>query len=113
MNGYFHTDSPDVLPALAEAVTRADMLGVSFRIHVEDGIMKYKVGGGSWSPPIRSTPDAYRDKPLHWEAEELDTSLRPIRLLPDVNGDPAIFDDVPTFSDPLEEAAYHGRALSE
>jgi hypothetical protein len=81
MRGYFHTDSPDFLPALAEAVTRADLNGQSFRISVENGILKYKVGEGGWSPPVRSTPDAHRDAPLDWEEDEdFGNIVRPVRI---------------------------------
>lgn len=62
MNKYFHTDSPDFLAMFAEAVTRADMNGQSFRVDVTDGVLKFKVGEGMWSPPFHSTPDAYRDQ---------------------------------------------------
>lgn len=92
MNGYFHTDGTNLdLVTLAEAVTRADAEGKSFRIHVENGIMKYKVGGGSWSPPMRSTFDPFRDSPLDWE-DETDTELRPVRLLPGLDGSPIVND---------------------
>lgn len=69
MRGYFHTDEPLALATLAEAITRADVNGQSFRINVENGVLTYKVGGGSWSPPMRSTLDAYRDAPLDWEQD--------------------------------------------
>ena len=67
MRGYFHTDRDIDLATLAEAITRADATGASFRINVENGVLTYKVGGGSWSPPMRPTVDAYRDAPLDWE----------------------------------------------
>ena len=88
MKGYFHTDSPDFLPALAEAVTRADMEGKSFRISVENGILKYKVGGGAWSPPVRSTPDPYRDTPLDWEVEPEVVAFPRLTVAPD--GSPVV-----------------------
>lgn len=92
MRGYFHTDSDMVLSQLAEAITRADLNGQSFRISVENGIMKYKVGGGGWSPPIRSTPDAYRDAPLDWEEEELAPVVQLPRLTVASDGSPVILD---------------------
>lgn len=61
MRDYFCTDSPNVLAALAEAVTRADMNGQRFRISVEGGVLKYKVGEGMWTAPIQSSNDPYRD----------------------------------------------------
>jgi hypothetical protein len=67
VRGYFHTDRDLDLATLAEAITRADVEGKSFRINVENGILTYKVGSGTWSPPMRSTLDMYRDAPLDWE----------------------------------------------
>lgn len=69
MRGYFHTDRDLDLATLAEAITRADATCASFRIHVDNGVLIYKVGGGSWSPPMRSTVDMYRDAPLDWEQD--------------------------------------------
>jgi hypothetical protein len=52
---------------LAEAVTRAQAEGRSLRINIEQSIepgtgelgyaLKYKVGEGMWSPPMRSMHD--------------------------------------------------------
>lgn len=92
MRGYFHTDSDMVLSQLAEAITRADLNGQSFRISVENGIMKYKVGGGGWSPPIRSTPDVHRDAPLDWEEENLAPVVQLPRLTVASDGSPVILD---------------------
>ena len=47
--------SMDIL-ALAEAVTRAEAQGRTFRVAIDDGTFKYKVGEGMWSPPCYDTP---------------------------------------------------------
>lgn len=81
MRGYFHTDSDMVLSTLAEAITRADLNGQSFRINVENGVLTYKVGQGGWSPPIRSTVDVYRDAPLDWEEADVANVVQFPRLM--------------------------------
>lgn len=37
---------------LAEAATRADAEGLPFRVAVDGGGFKYKVGGGMWTPAL-------------------------------------------------------------
>lgn len=86
MRGYFHTDRDIDLATLAEAITRADATGASFRINVENGVLTYKVGGGSWSPPMRSTVDAYRDAPLDWEQKVLTNDEQARMCLPNTIG---------------------------
>ena len=59
---YFHTDSPTTLDWLARVVMLAEENYQSLRFDVDsEGRLKVKRGEGTWSPPIDSTPDAYRD----------------------------------------------------
>lgn len=59
---YFHTDS-DSAREFLDVVTRlANEDGQRLRIDVDaDGSLRIKRGEGTWSAPIRSTPDPYRD----------------------------------------------------
>lgn len=59
---YFHTDDIDVLNALAAAISRAQQKGTLRILVNDDGSMQYKVGeSGTWTLPIGSTFDPYRD----------------------------------------------------
>lgn len=46
---------------LAEAATRAVAEGRRFRVATDGDTFKYKVGEGSWTPPLYDQPDPYRD----------------------------------------------------
>ncbi|MDB5243952.1 MAG: hypothetical protein JWP57_4578 [Spirosoma sp.] len=59
---YFHTDDVDDVRDLAEALARAARQGKAVRIDVDSaGRLKYKIGGGMWTPSIDSTHDINRD----------------------------------------------------
>lgn len=59
---YFHTNEPNVIDRLADALNFANAHGKRVRIDVDDaGNLKYKIGEGMWSEPISSTKDPYRD----------------------------------------------------
>lgn len=61
---YFHTDNADTIESLQLALTVAVQQEKRIRFDVgSDGSLKYKIGEGMWSAPIRSTPDPYRDAP--------------------------------------------------
>lgn len=59
---YFHTESDNVVAALAGLLSAAADNGKRIRIDVDHGgSPRIKVGEGMWSAPLVSTPDPYRD----------------------------------------------------
>lgn len=59
---YFHTDDKNVIARIRLATGQAQLNGDRIRFSVDgNGTLKFKVGEGMWSEPIRSTPDPYRD----------------------------------------------------
>lgn len=58
---YFHTDSPTTLDWLARVVMRAEAEGMRLRFRTQGTTLQVKLGEGTWTAPIESTPDPYRD----------------------------------------------------
>ena len=57
---YFHSDDPEFLRRLTDALLHPD----TYRVRVavgEDNSLMLKINGGVWSAPIASTPDPWRD----------------------------------------------------
>jgi len=62
---YFHTDSERDILWLAAVLDRASREGRKVRLDTTGGNLKVKIGEGTWSPPIKGTPDPYRDSAMN------------------------------------------------
>lgn len=64
---YFHTDNMRTIDWLASVLSRAQLENLPIRFDVDyEGGLKVKLGGGMWTSPLPSTPDASRDgQPEH------------------------------------------------
>lgn len=64
---YYHTDDLNTLEWLGNVVRRAENEGLSLRLRTDSqNRLMVKLGGGMWTAPMDSTPDAFRSwTPCH------------------------------------------------